>query len=216
MSFYLANTVEVYPRPPVPVFLAVPQLNALDHPTVSGEIQRMCPAAGRNAFTNDQFFLTAVAEVYDHALEVDGAVADPQLNRAKLSIVLAHVNIIVVVVAVNVSISKMHPLSPVVLSVSLRANRRGKSHAYQQAEEPYVFSLDHSSLRVFKGRRRTVFAAISRLGWVRYCVPPDNENDCIPLPIKLTTLPSKIPPIRYPHSSRWTGNSRFAKLKSET
>src|SRR5450631_2594608 len=104
MTFYLAHSVKVHFRPAVPTFFAIPQFHALDHAAVSGKIQRTRPAAGRNAFTFDDLFLAAVAEVYDHALEVDGAAADPQLNCAELSIVHAHVNIIVVILTVNVSI----------------------------------------------------------------------------------------------------------------
>ena len=84
----------------------------------------------------------------DHSLKIDRSPAHPQLHGAPLPVSFSNVNIIVVIVTVDVSISKVLPPFPI---FALGVNRRGKSQAYQQAEEPYVFSLDHSSLRVFMG-----------------------------------------------------------------
>ena len=144
MGFCLAKSVKVHFRPAVPVFFAVPQFHALDSPPIAIQIQRACAAPIWDPFPKNQFLRRAIPKVNEHSLKIDRSAAHAQLYGAPLPVSLSNVNIIVVIVAIDVSISKVPP--PFALGV----NRHGKSQAYQQAEQPYVFSLDHSSLRVFK------------------------------------------------------------------
>ncbi len=83
----------------LPAAFAIPELDTLDNAAITGQIDGTGAPARRDAVTNDQFFILAVAVVYNHAFEENFAAADAQLNGAEPPVVMPDVNIVVILAA---------------------------------------------------------------------------------------------------------------------
>jgi hypothetical protein len=76
---------------------------------------------------NDQFFLAAIAEVHDNAFEINPTAADAQLNGAEPAVVPPHVDIVVILPAIDMGISEISPTP--FLCVQRDAERQDKQKA---------------------------------------------------------------------------------------
>src|SRR6266436_5358908 len=94
----------------LPAVLAVPEFDAFDDAALAGQIDGGTGTAGRNAIAKGEFFPGAIAEVRDHAQELDGAVAHAQLNGAELAIGTAYVNVVVIDRTVDVGAAEIVPM----------------------------------------------------------------------------------------------------------
>jgi hypothetical protein len=126
----------------LPASFAVPEFDRFDHAAIAWEIDSARLAAGRNAIANDEFFVRTVMKMNDDALEENFAAFDAQLDGAKTAIVLADVNAVVIVAAVNVGVAEEN------LALRLGADG-GECECEQQSNRCQSNSFEHISSAVF-------------------------------------------------------------------
>jgi hypothetical protein len=110
LNRYLAKTEEGDLGAVLPAGFAVPEFDGFDHAAIAGEIDGTGGAAGGNAIADDEFFVRAVMKVDDDTFEEDFAAFDAQLDRAEAAVVLADVNAVVIIAAVNVGVAEVYLL----------------------------------------------------------------------------------------------------------
>jgi hypothetical protein len=93
----------------LPARFAIPEFDRFDDSTIARKIDGACLATGRDTIADDEFFMRAVMEMNDDALEEDFSTLDAQLDGAEAAIVFADMDAVVILATVNVGFAKIIP-----------------------------------------------------------------------------------------------------------
>src|SRR5262249_20056016 len=116
-------------RPVLPPRLAVPQINTLDHAPVAWKVNRAGRAARRNPVTNRELLNLTVTKANDNALKEDFTTAHAQLNCPESSIVMPHVDRVVILPSIHMGLAQIIPTA--VLRVSGRAENQSQKQPHR-------------------------------------------------------------------------------------
>jgi hypothetical protein len=101
-------SIQLDARAAPPISLLVPELDASNSASVTRQIDGARSAAGANSLSNVYIMVAAVLEVYDHAIEFNGAIPDLKQNRPKRPAVI-HRDPVVIRPSVYVRLSEVLP-----------------------------------------------------------------------------------------------------------
>ena len=104
-----ADSVQTHFGTPAPVGLAVPQIHAFYDAAIAGQIDPAGVSAVRNAGTNRNLLLRPVSVADNHAVKIDRAPADPQLDGAEYSIRSPHLDAVMIGPAIHMGVPEESP-----------------------------------------------------------------------------------------------------------
>ena len=138
-------SIQLHSWPAPPISLLVPELDASNSTPVTRQIDGTRSAAGGDSLSNVYVLVAAVFEMYEHAVEFNGAVPDLKQNRPKILAVI-HSDSVVIGPSVYVGLSKVLPsTAPIAITIAIPLGvcDDGGSKDHQQCAQHKNRVLEH-------------------------------------------------------------------------
>jgi hypothetical protein len=89
--------------------LAIPDLDALDSPITSAEVNWACTTAGGDPASDRHLIIGAAGVMNDNPIEFDRSAFDAELKRAEPSIGTANLDPVVIAISIDIGLTQINP-----------------------------------------------------------------------------------------------------------
>jgi hypothetical protein len=99
----------------------IPDLDALDSPIISAEIDGACTTTGADPAPDRHLIIGAVGVMDDNPIEFDRSAFDAELERAEPSVGTADLDPVVIVIPIDIGLTQINPRA-LAIAISLGIN----------------------------------------------------------------------------------------------